>query len=721
MLGFRLRLISVVLALIGTGLLVSLLPTTDFTIRKTADPVKYAALTPVFPGSGVRQDLGVIVSPVVEARIWAAARLGFAPVRINVSLLVSGSNSPVRQFALYVAPAVEPQPQTVQFTSYKPPSDRRLTLQLAVVEDAPTFVTIGITRSTGDLALPTLNEDFIDAIGPVAHELTGRERGFHAALHGVGPEIVRLAGAGAAFALAIGTITLGSAAARAYRTLARPIRRRIAQVMAKESRGWHVYPWFLTLYPVLLLYSNGKNLHLFQLTDVLIVAGVALAAVTAGVLALWVLLWDIGRAAAVPTVLSIAILFYGHIFEAFGNPGAHRVLLPITAVAALGVCFILISAPAIARLARRPLNYFSVVLCGIPLVLLIMGAAGTAGAESPPVDPLLEPELQALIINRESQAQEPRPHIYYIVLDKYPRSDWLLRYANLDNSEFEKALEMRGFIVDRSAHSSYDTTLPSLGSALNMRYLEESELEFDPTYRLIYRHLVGSVLANLGYTYVHVSSARRETSANYYAELVVDFTAEGVVTGSDVSSTSLGRFLPVFLRTTALRPFLPAYFAPASSHTPYPWWHPLRTLATFEYIGDSAAGVTKPVFLFAHILKPHEPNSFDRHGNILPRPFGWSPEDRADDLPGFIEQLLYTNTLVLEAVDEILANSETPPVIVIQGDHGFGDPDRRAILSAYHVPDSCGDTSYSGLTSANSFRVIFNACFGANLELWENR
>ena len=94
LLRFRLRLISVLLALVGTGMLVSLLPTTDFTVSKTAEPVKYAALTPVGPGSGVRQDLSVIVSPVVEARIWAAARLGFAPVRVNLSLLLSGSDAP---------------------------------------------------------------------------------------------------------------------------------------------------------------------------------------------------------------------------------------------------------------------------------------------------------------------------------------------------------------------------------------------------------------------------------------------------------------------------------------------------------------------------------------------------------------------------------------------------------------------------------------------------
>jgi hypothetical protein len=627
----------------------------------------------------------------------------------------------VRQFAVDVAPAAEPQPYTVQFTAYKPPDDRRLTLELAVVDDAPTFVTIGISEGTGDIALPTLNKDSLEAFGPVAHELTGRERGWQAALNGVGPELARLAGAIAAFALAIGAIVVGPAAVRVYQALASPVRRRLADEMTKKPHGWHLYPWLLTVYPVLFLYSSGNNLHIFELKDVLVVAGVALAAVTAVVLALWLGLRDIGRAAAVATVLSIAILFYGHIFDALGDPGAHRVLLPITAVAALGVCFILFGAPAIVRLARRSLNYFSVVLCGIPLVLLIMGTAGAAGAEISPVDPLLEPELQALIINREAHIQQPRPHIYYIVLDKYPRSDWLLRYANLDNSEFEMALAARGFVVDGSARSSYDTTLPSLASTLNMRYLEKSELEFDPAYPLLYRHVLGFVLTRLGYTYVHVSSARRETSTSFEAGTVVDFAPEGVVIGGDASSMSFGRFLPVFLRTTALRPFLPPYFTPAGSQTPYPWWHPLRTLATFDFIGNSAAGATKPVFLFAHILKPHEPNSFDRHGNILPRPYGWSPEDRADDLPGFIEQLLYTNTLVLDAVDAILATSDSPPVIVIQGDHGFGEPDRRAILSAYHVPDNCGDSSYAGLTAANSFRVVFNACFGADLELLENR
>ena len=53
--------------------------------------------------------------------------------------------------------------------------------------------------------------------------------------------------------------------------------------------------------------------------------------------------------------------------------------------------------------------------------------------------------------------------------------------------------------------------------------------------------------------------------------------------------------------------------------------------------------------------------------------------------------------------------------------HEFGDPDHRAILSAYHIPDSCGNGDYAGLTTANSFRVVFKACFDANLELLENR
>ena len=86
-----------------------------------------------------------------------------------------------------------------------------------------------------------------------------------------------------------------------------------------------------------------------------------------------------------------------------------------------------------------------------------------------------------------------------------------------------------------------------------------------------------------------------------------------------------------------------------------------------------------------------------------------------------------------EIVDAILEQAETPPVILIQGDHGpgsllnFGDingtclRERVPILSAYYLPSSGIEQLYASISPVNSFRVVFNSVFGAGLHLLPDR
>ena len=46
------------------------------------------------------------------------------------------------------------------------------------------------------------------------------------------------------------------------------------------------------------------------------------------------------------------------------------------------------------------------------------------------------------------------------------------------------------------------------------------------------------------------------------------------------------------------------------------------------------------------------------------------PDTREAYTSGYRAQLAYVNQLVLQTVDHLLATSESPPVIVLQGDHG---------------------------------------------------
>jgi hypothetical protein len=82
----------------------------------------------------------------------------------------------------------------------------------------------------------------------------------------------------------------------------------------------------------------------------------------------------------------------------------------------------------------------------------------------------------------------------------------------------------------------------------------------------------------------------------------------------------------------------------------------------------------------------------------------------------------YINRRMLEAVDTILSNSGTPPIIVIQGDHGPWLQTREKrfwILNAYYLPDR-NDELYPSISPVNTFRLVFNSYFGGQYEMLED-
>jgi hypothetical protein len=136
------------------------------------------------------------------------------------------------------------------------------------------------------------------------------------------------------------------------------------------------------------------------------------------------------------------------------------------------------------------------------------------------------------------------------------------------------------------------------------------------------------------------------------------------------------------------------------------------------FIGERAG---QPRFIYAHVLMPHPPYLFDRNGRRWPTPR--TDATMADD---YLEQLIFVNRLAAEALSGILANSATPPVIIVQGDHGFRGltgPDqaleRKTILNAYLLPGEAPLPNLNGITPVNTFRLLLNRYLGTHYEFLE--
>ena len=96
------------------------------------------------------------------------------------------------------------------------------------------------------------------------------------------------------------------------------------------------------------------------------------------------------------------------------------------------------------------------------------------------------------------------------------------------------------------------------------------------------------------------------------------------------------------------------------------------------------------------------------------------------------DQVHYLNSLVMDTINQIIARSETPPIIILQGDHSSkvyreANPPEEVqgklllpILNAYHLPGIDDSVLYPSITPVNSFRVIFDYYFQAGLELLED-
>jgi hypothetical protein len=175
--------------------------------------------------------------------------------------------------------------------------------------------------------------------------------------------------------------------------------------------------------------------------------------------------------------------------------------------------------------------------------------------------------------------------------------------------------------------------------------------------------------------------------------------------------------------------------------------HRERILYVLDHLPDVAED-DSPTFAFAHILAPHPPFVFKADGRpteledrlSVAGAFGLADADnfvaiggKRKYIEGYRDQVSFITQSVRRTIEEILARSPDPPIIILQADHGPGSmlssdsfeksylPERMSILNAYYFPDQNYTSLYSAISPVNTFRVILNNCFGTDYAMLEDR
>ena len=475
------------------------------------------------------------------------------------------------------------------------------------------------------------------------------------------------------------------------------------------------YPWYTILFAVyptitLLAHNIGEVEYEVAYRALLVSSLVSMSLV----ILLYIVFRNLQKTSVLTTLLLFGFFYYGHVFgyvrgwEINGLIiGRHTYFIVIWLGLWLVIAWGILRSNKVTALLSSFLSAVAIFLLVIPVFQLV-SYQFRIWQNSRQVSP---PEISIPL-----QGAEPHPDIYYIVLDMYGRNDLLLNDFGYDNSDFLQNLKGMGFYVAECSQSNYFSTTFSLSSTLNLNYLPALSDQFVPEnknttlmWHLIQSNGLVNSLKDLGYQIVAFETGYRWTElrdADYYYKL---------------RSKGINDFESLLLKNSLVSVFFEKGLTDRFQLTSDQRKHDLSIYVLDEL--ENVPSIESPKFVFAHLTIPHPPFVIGPGGELEIVPLRYEGNEsyylRDEYAIGYINQVKYLNSRLPQVLKSILEGSENPPIIIIQGDHGprFVDIEKQVdIINAYYLPDSVPDM-YPSISPVNSFRMIINAYFGANLPI----
>lgn len=474
-----------------------------------------------------------------------------------------------------------------------------------------------------------------------------------------------------------------------------------------------LYLFLFAIYPVLFLYTYNIEEVQFKHTILPMLFSVIFAALLWGVSHL--ILKNRDKSAAGAAIFIILFFLYGHIFDqlellglGLGVPLArHHFIIPLFLILG-GWLFYMIGR------SKRDFGKVNYLLNGAALFLILFNIFNIVHFEIKKnrfVHNFTGNFREVPITREDAEALKEKklPDIYYIILDEYAAPATIKRLYDYDSLPFTQYLEQSGFYIAHRSTTKYKSTGQSLASSLNMDYWKEG----DQSYALIRNNRVMGFLKNAGYKIITFP----------VSPIAVFNKSDEVFDYSGIEGSAwLNRFYVSLLETTMLK-FL-CKWEITEKHVV----HHTREKILFIFEELEKLAVSKgPKFIYAHIESPHAPFVFDRDGGAVET----AHMNDVLNKKYYLDQYVFINKKVKRLVKVLLNKSSTPPVIIIQSDHGprgtadfytnramldVGD-EWKNILNAYYLPGDGQNELYPSISPYNTFRLIFNRYFNTRYPL----
>lgn len=487
-----------------------------------------------------------------------------------------------------------------------------------------------------------------------------------------------------------------------------------------------IHPLLFALYPAIFLYAYNIN----RFKEYVLITPLLISLIFAGII--FLICSAIIRKLEITTIISTFIILvffsYSRIKEMDVSIGSDKILFTSILLSLAVFIFLIFRYKHRLKNINKALSILSLILISL--------AIGNAVFSEIKTGRILWPGLGNETNQLQSSTSMQTPDIYYLILDRYAGEQTLKDY-DFDNSDFYNYLKDKGFYIASASTSNYPKTFLSIGSILNMEYLDyltqktnggatSDESIVTP---LVQNNKVIQFLKSKGYSYIHVGSGWDPTRSNKNAD------RNFIMNGGRYPFTD--EFTSGFLQTTMAAPILKLVYpdTTAVSQNPKNNDHRSRILYEFE-VFNQIPEIPGPKFVFAHILIPHDPFVLGKDCEPLTE----NAVSSKKAMENYLNQLQCTNKKTKAAIEQILSKSEQKPIIIIQADEGpmpmkYPVPfnlvwkkasedtlkEKFPIINAYLLPDIKENPIYLSITPVNSFRVIFNTYFGTNLPLLPDR